>query len=661
MEILFFILQLLIFTLLVIACFISPGIYLLNRSKISLNPWEKSVLSTVIGFSIFTLLGYLLIALGLKIIIFPIILITLYFNYQSLKELLKSLRFSLNKKALLLITFFSLGVLGQLLVIFPSGLKLNGEIVFYSSHGHDAMWHIALTNELMKGYPIQSPNISESKLINYHFFSDIAPAYFTYYLKLDPLHLYSRLFPLLFSILLGATAFFAAFRISKSYLAGFWSMIIVYFAGSFGYIVTYLKDKTIGGESIFWASQTQSSIGNPPQIISLIIFLTFLILFQSFLRNGIKDKYLSLILIILAGTLVEFKVYGGVILLLSLGLISFWEIITRRNYSTFILTFLSGILSLGIYLPNSAASVGFLIFEPWWYIRTMVVVPDRLNLLEWEHRRQTYLSENNLKRVYQLEIQSFLIFLLGNLGIRSLAIWQIFTNLKHILKDSYFFLLIVLSLLSLILPLLFLQKGVASNTIQFIQYFLLISGIFSAITISKILNKIPSVFGKILISSALLLIMIPTQASLIYSFYQRPPITKIDKFDHEALTYIKSNASPNSNILSPGYNRYLNLKLSTPPIWGWFDTSYISAMTNTHTYFSDFEQADIMGYPIADRQHFQDQIFKETSPIIFTQELKNKKIDYLYFPKIVPPAVDLTKTDLRKVFENSEYEVWKTI
>jgi len=44
--------------------------------------------------------------------------------------------------------------------------------------------------------------------------------------------------------------------------------IFTYFAGSFGYIVTYLNNKTIGGESIFWATQPQSASGNPPQIIS---------------------------------------------------------------------------------------------------------------------------------------------------------------------------------------------------------------------------------------------------------------------------------------------------------------------------------------------------------------------------------------------------------
>src|SRR5437879_9715117 len=36
-------------------------------------------------------------------------------------------------------------------------------------------------------------------------------------------------------------------------------------------IVTFLKDQSLGGESIFWASQIQSSIGNPPQAAAFII------------------------------------------------------------------------------------------------------------------------------------------------------------------------------------------------------------------------------------------------------------------------------------------------------------------------------------------------------------------------------------------------------
>ncbi len=654
-----FIWQLILFLLASLICFVVPGLYLIEKTKANFSNWEKLFLSTIVGFSFFTIIGYILIVLNLKILIIPLVSILTIISAKSLLSLLKQLKITFNKSTLLLISIFVLGIVGQLLVIAPSGIYINGDLVFWSSHGHDGMWHISLTNELMKGHPIQNPNISENKLINYHFFSDIAPAYFTHFLKLDPLHLYFRFFPGLFSISLGFAAFFLGQKISKSFYGGIWSVIFTYFAGSFGWIVTYLRDGSIGGESLFWASQTQSSIGNPPQIISLFLILIFITLFQIFLKNGLKDRFLTLVLIIIAGTLVEFKVYAGVVLLLGLGVVSIWEFISKRSFQTLVLTFISGILSLLIYLPNSASSVGFLILEPWWFIRTMVVVPDKLDWLDLEHKRQTYIAEHNYKRVIQLETEAFLIFLIGNLGMRFLGFWEFAKSIRIFFKDQKDMLLVTISLLSLILPLLFLQKGVASNTIQFIQYLLLIMGIYAAVAVSKALGKIKPIFIKVILSIFIILLMVPTQAGLIYNFYQRAPVTKIDKSNLEALEYLKNTSEPDSIILSPFYNKYLKIEAESLPIWAWFDTSYIPALSGARTYFSDFEQADIMGYPIADRQHFQDEIFKETSPVIFSQELKNKKIDYLYFPKYTPPAVELDKTGFNKIFENSNYEVWK--
>ena len=76
-------------------------------------------------------------------------------------------------------------------------------------------------------------------------------------------------------------------------------------------------------------------------------------------------------------------------------------------------------------------------------------------------------------------------------------------------------------------------------------------------------------------------------------------------------------------------------------------------------YLEDTEQVDIMGYKLKDRIDFQEMIFSEINPHLVEQNLKDEKIDYLYFPLPLKPKADLSKTDLEKVFSNSYVEIFK--
>lgn len=644
------------FILVCLFTFTIPGFFLLRPLKDKLNSWENLVLSTIVGFLFFTLLAYILLSIHLIILLIPAVLILDFWGLKYLKGYKKIFSFPSKDKLIILVIVFSLGILGQLLIIAPSGILLNGDLVFWSSHGHDASWHIALMNEIKNGFPLQNPVFAGEKLINYHFFSDISPAIFNLFFHIPTLDLYFRFFPFIFSLALGSLAFFLGNRIGGNFSSGVWAAFFTYFAGSFGYFVTFAKNRTIGGESLFWASQTQSSTGNLPLIESLVITLSFLLIFQVF---KFKNLALFLILSILLGTLSEFKSYAGVVVILSLGLTGIWQAVKERRIWILTSAVIAANVSFVLYFPNSAHISKFLIFEPWWFIRTMIVVPERLNWLDLELRRQTYISEGNIKRVLQIELTGFLIFLFGNLGMRFLGFISLFKFLKSSLKNYFFLEIILICLISFILPLLFLQKGVAGNTIQFMQYFLLIFGILSGITVSKLLEKITNNFVKVFLSVIFIALAIPTQLGLLREFYSRPAFTKIDQLELSALDYLKKETSPKSVILTPPYNKYLRLNLSTPPIWAWSDTAYVSAFSEKMAYFADFEQNDIMGYDINKRLAYQQEVFSQTEPTIVETMLKDKNINYLYFPKLLRPKADLSKTHFTRVFSNSEIEIWK--
>lgn len=550
-----------------------------------------------------------------------------------------------------------LGILGQLAIISPSGIYLNEDLVFWSSHGHDGSWHIALLEEIKKGYPLQNPIFAGEKLVNYHFFSDIAPAFFSKYFYITNLDSYFRLFPFLYSLLLGMSAYFLGKRLGNSYICGLWTVFFVYFSGSFGFIVTYLQNKTIGGESVFWGTQIQSSSGNPPQIISNFIVLTFLYLFLIFL-NKESNRVLIFCLIILAGSLAGFKIYASLVLLGSLGLVGLYQVIRERKMFIFLTSFFAGIVSAAIYLPNSLNSTGFLIFEPWWYIRTMVVTSNHLDWMDMELRRQTYLSEHNLKRVIQLELTAFLIFLFGNLGMKFLGFLS-FTKMLKSFNNYFNQLFILMIVTSFIMPTLFLQKGVASNTSQFLQYFLLNFCILAGVSVYQILNKLKYPILKTLVGLLIIVLSVPTQVGLLYNFYNRTPIAKISQLEINALNYLKNSSDSNSVILTAPYNRYLELGGSTPYIWDWSDSAYVAAFSSRRTYFSDSEQSDIMGYDFKQRLKNQELLFTNTDPGEFTTLIIENKITHIYFPKATRPQVDLDKTSLKKIYDNEDAEIWK--
>lgn len=606
---------------------------------------ERILMGSVVAFVILTLVCYFLILINLPYLIIPITLAGFYFCYKPFLASLKQIRIRFTLQTFILLLVFALGIGGQLAIISPSGLLKNGELIFWSAHAHDGTWHIALMEEIKNGWPLQNPTFSGKRLVNYHFFSDILPAFFSKYIFLSNFDLYFRIFPFIYSILLGSTSYFLVKRLTNNFGASLWATIFTYFAGSFGYVIGR-------GESVFWATQPQSSSGNPPQIISNVILLASFYFLHLFLTNK-KSRKLFVVCVILFGSLVSFKVYAGIVLLVALGIGGVWQLIRERDFKLLMLCFLSGVLSLLLYLPNTKNSAGFLIYEPWWYIRTMIVEPSRLNLIDWELRRQTYIFEKNWKRVIYLEGLGFLIFFFGNIGMRLIGLWDFVKLSKNSLKNYFNLVFVATIFLSIALPLLFLQKGVASNTSQFLQYFVLLFGILAGISTERLTSRF-----KFLIPFVIFL-MVPTQVQLLKDFYGRPPFAKISSNEIEALNFIKKNTPKDTEILTPPYNPYLDLKQTSPHIWDWFDTSYVAALSSRRTYMDDYEQLDIMGYDYNPRLETKKKIFEGDDFLTIKTELSNTKTEIVYFPKILRPKIDLEKIGLSKIFENGEVEVWK--
>ena len=649
-----FLLSFSLFIFVSVAIFTIPGIFILQFTNQKFSKSESIILGTVVSFVGFTLISYLLILIHVDFLLIPLYILTTLFAFKKVRSLIKKPK-SQGTKTILLSLVFVLGVIGQLAIIAPSGILNHGDILFWSANGHDGMWHIALMDEIKRGGILQNPIFAGERLVNYHFFSDIAPAMFSKYLRFNDLDLYFRFFPLLYSLLLGGTAFILLKKVTNSFGASIWAVFFTYFAGSFGFVVTYLKNKSIGGESIFWGTQIQSASGNPPQIISDFLVITYLYLFYLLVKK--VNRRIFLLAVLLLGTLALFKVYAALALLVPTIIVGLWQLIRERKIYFLVLGGLSGMLAAALYLPN-VSGTSFLIFQPWWYIRTMIVEPSRLDWIDHELRRQTYIYESNWKRVIYLESIGFFIFFFGNLGMRVVGLYDFFKYTKTSFKNYFNLLFVLTIIISFVFPLLFLQRGVASNTSQSLQYFILLFGLLAGISVNQLLGKIKLLPIKLVLAAVIIILSVPTQLGLINEFYSRPAYAKISADEITALSFIKESVGSKAVILTPPYNQYLNLPGDTPQIWDWFDTSYVAALSNHHTYFDDYEQVDIMGYDFESRRLTKEIIFNSENNLEVESALQSASPDIIYYPKVLAPKVSPEIFGFIKLYENDSVEIW---
>lgn len=659
-----------VFLILSVILFTTNGFAILRVLKLPHFQFlERYVLSTTIGFSLFTLIAYLFAYLNIRFLMwaFPIsgLLILLKF-----RKAIFSFDFDIPKKFVwIFLTVLVIGMVGQVAVNAPSGWSHPDGIYFYSSHGHDGVWHLALMEEMHKNvFPFQNPEYAGSNLQNYHFFVDLLMSEITRMFPFSNMDIYFRFIPVLFSLLLGLSSFIFVKLWTGKIAAGLWAMFFTYFTGSFGYLLAIPRQHSLGGETTFWVSQTQSVLGNPPHAAAFIILMVSLFLIYKYLQNTEK-KYFVLITL-LGGVAIEFKVYGGLLILGGLLVIGLWRLVTKKEIKTLLLFVSTGGLAALIYLPNSVGSQGFLVWQPFWFIRTMVVAPDRLDMLEWELRRQTYLSENNIKRVIQMEAMAFSVFLFGNLGMRFLGFWTIAKKFKeNIFKHEFEIFLFSITFASFIIPVLFVQKGVAWNAIQFSQYFLLLFGLIAAPTAYEISTIFKKPAGKIVVITVVVLLAVPTQIGLLWQFYSNRPLSKITNEEITALKFLRSTGSQNDIVLTPGFDIYARLNFTVPPIpiYSWYDTGYIPAISGKRTLLSDAEQVKIMGYPVDDLIEERKKIFRlsdslknpDLDPKIINKFLKDKNISYLYLLKDQQITAPIEKLNLDLIYQTDNVRIFK--
>lgn len=646
-------LNFLFFLIAVFICFYIPGRLFLESLKKDWDNLEKNLLALPLGLAVFTFLAWFFASLQLRFLL-PISFLIL---------LVKFLKFSklnlppLKNKTVAFIIFA--GVIAQNLVSFPSGLFFGDKMQFWGVAGRDGMWYLALTEELKNNFPPQNPSFSKELLKNYHYFYYLAQAEISRLTTIPVIDINFRFFPIFVSLTFGLSIFLLIKKITKNNLVAYWSLFFAYFSGSFGYIPRLLGYGRGGWETVFWSMQPFSMLQNPQLGFSFALLLVWLIFLIEYIKS--KNKKILFPIILIAATLPEYKIFGGTLLLGAFFVVSVFEILISRKIYLFLSFIASGLLFLIIFLPSSAKAPSFFIFEPFWFIRSMIASPDRLNWVDIELRRQTFAYFHNWPKVFLIEAFSLTLFTIGNLGTKFLGFLALPKLISKIKNKEYSLAIIgVLAFItaSFLIPLLFLQSGVAWNTIQYFYYFVFAFALLSGLAIG-------SLKPRAFISLIIIVLSLPTSLELIYSFYSSPPASYLSKNEFQALNFLKNNSPKNSVVLAYYYNPDLKQKINAPmPISLYDSTSYISAFSTRPVYFADELIEGNAGYNIKERNDNLKKFFSTTDQAFAKKFLADNNISYIYLLKDEKFGQKINfSTDtlnFTKFLENEEVKIYKT-
>jgi len=547
----------------------------------------------------------------------------------------------------LIILLIAAGVIFQIPVMVKSGSLYDFGIGYWGPLARDGVWHEALVNQVLRNFPPDNPGFAGFRLTNYHYFYDLVVAGASAVTGVSPSFFIYKFFPIVFSLLLGVFTCLLASRLFKNKFISLLAVFFVYFGSSFGWIVEYIKRGSIwGGESAFWANQPVSMNLNPPFAISLIILIALIFLVDSYLTKSNKLKAAAII--ILSGTLIGFKVYAGVIVLAGLSFLSL------KERKLFLISIPSLLLSALIYFSQSMGSEKLLEFNPFWLVNTMIDAGDRVGIPNFTVRRFAYLGGGKWLHFFVLEALSFLIFFVGNLGTRIVALFGI--N-KKIFNENIHFFILSMSAVSLVLPLIFTQKGNAWNIVQFFYYFLFFSSLYAAYTLGKIYEKLPKFASFIIIGAILVITPISSIATFRSWLYPNPP-AKLTQGELDGLTFLKTQED--GVALKHPFDPNLRGKFEDPyPLAVYADNAYVSAYSRKPVFIEDVEQQIVLGTDYKNRLEDATRFFVEKDLSWSNQFLKENNISYIYLPKIYALPVAEQEYAMKKIFENEEVNIYR--
>ena len=465
-------------------------------------------------------------------------------------------------------------------IILPSGSHycFNGFCgdYYWGVQEHDGIWHIAVAETAFRnGFPI-NPSFSGTSLSGYNILLDYI-IYFLSKLGLSSFFVYFKIFPLFWFILFTYTAIRFIRLFSKDKLTLFIFFLLSYFGTSFGFLVPLIKEHNFEGITAMTIMQPILTLTNLQLAFSYITMMWVVITMLEFKRDVYKVIFISIFLFLSWGL----KFYAGFLVSIIVGLYYLIVAIKNKNYLYFlwIVIFFTASLSAIIFIYNPFLSIhssgSAFAVQPlaliWPYIED---TGSFFYSSYWANAKYIFLNSPKVSpRFLLFETLLIFIYLFSNFGMRVVGFFYIVKNkLKTI--DITIFISIAAGVFA---SLLFIQKGVWWNVVQFLYISSFLLNIYTALYISKLKNKL----FKLIFLFLIIVTAIPYMFDSI-----RPYISKgynyVSDNEKRALSVLKKNKggvvyNPLFNNNSPKNSDVNELRLVS-------DNSYISAYTGQQMY-----------------------------------------------------------------------------
>lgn len=558
-------------------------------------------------------------------------------------------RLKANKALFLLIV---LGSAAWSATMVGSGLVYPYGMGFWGPNGHDGIWHLTLINQL-RNFSFQNPVFAGASLANYHFGFDLLLAVISRLTLISPVRLYFQVFPPLLASAIGLLTY----RLVKKWMgvgkSAWWAVFFVYFGGSWGWLLGK-------GESAFWANQAISTLVNPPYALSLVILLAGIIRLLDYIKKpGGKNMVICSVLF---GILIQTKVYAGILVLGSLLAVCFYKVVLsqvkKENLPAQWLSLggLSLTIATVVFLPFNLKGASLIAFSPLWFPRSMIAYPDRVGWLKLASATSTFSMAKVWPKLILAEGLALAIFLFGNLGTRAVGFIEALKPKSF--KDKPSFGVFIFSFLasSLLIPLLFIQKGNPWNTIQFFYYFQFMLAILAGISLGGL--NLALLKNKALVA-VIVLLTLPTSFLTLKQVYlpSRPP-SRISIEELAALGFLRRQ--PKGIVLSAPFDSHWRQIFSEPrPLYAYETTGYVSALSAQPSFLADEMNLEISGYPWRERREALVRFFGTDNKDFMNRLIRENKIKYLYLVRGQKIMLSPLEIGGEKIFENGEVSIYQ--
>lgn len=638
-------LSLSIYTYLII---LLPSYWLLQRLKIS--RLERLALAFVWGFSWYSLLVYTIRFVGLPFWTVELISVAVTGAYLR-KHRLSFPRLNLRPNLLVLASVSGLIALVHSAVLWRSGVVVPQGLQFVELSFHDSMQHLSFITRLYDSPHVSHPGFGGAELRNYHYLIDTTIASLTRFTWIGLFDSYYRIYPIFVSIVFSLSLFVFSRHLTKNEPVSILTTVFATLSGNASYYAQFIRGPEFTwSANAFLINPLVDILQNPASIFVLAQMLMVLLLLLQFDERR-QTWRIIVIMGMIAGTMIGFKAWGGLLINGALAAAAGWQLLRYRRLDMMFPLFISVALTAWLFLPGyDATTSASPVWAPGWSLRRLLNDADRWNNIPLLYQEETYIYQQDWIGLIKVYLKWVMIYWLGNYWLRIIGFVSILSFLLRLHKLSLYQLSILsITITSFTLPLLFNQGRMAYDIEQFAPYALLLSAIYTVVTLFRFGSWLRSKHKLPVtpLSAALVLILLASMPSNYTSIKARTTgeVRTITHQELELYNQIKAQTARDDIVVVYPSQRNVS-------------TLEFAAMTRRDTYYSGRTLSVITGEDFESRKDRLSQFFSQDQGQQ-RQFLESNRLEYLFLYQDEYDDANADRLIGQTVFENQAGRIIK--